>query len=67
MDQDKEMKRGGHHPRQMLLSAGYISSTRSTKRNKITGYLQDKTFIIKTIYLFHIQYHTRIGGVPGSR
>lgn len=50
MEQDKEMKRGCHHPQQTLLSADYIPSTESTKRNTITGYLQDKTFIIKTIY-----------------
>ena len=39
MEQDKEMKRGWHHPQQTLLSADYIPGTRSAKRNKITGYL----------------------------
>lgn len=50
MEQDKEMKRGCHHPQHTFLSADYIASTESTKRNKITEYLRDKTFIIKRIY-----------------
>lgn len=50
VEQDKKMKRGCHHPQQILLSVDYILSVGSTKRNKITGYLWDKTFIINIIY-----------------